>query len=340
VSVTDFGAQVSACGMKNANGMTVRILSYGGVIQSIEVPDRNGRTADVVLGAGSGETCRACACNAAVIGRVANRIGNGRFSLGGKETVLDANEGTTTLHGASGNYGQRDFTVLEHTDSLVRLGLREEGEGGFPGGASVVVTYTLSEDNTLSVEYEVTPEETTPVNVTNHAYFNLAGHASGTVDDQVLQLEADLYTPADRKDIPTGEILSVKGTPFDFRRGARLGDAMADLELFGDWHGGFDHNLVLRGRGFRQAGAASDPASGRKMTLFTDLPGVQLFTANFFGKMRIEGKGGVRYPLHAGFCLETQYFPDSVNKPHFPDCIVRAGETFRTKTAFRFGAGA
>jgi aldose 1-epimerase len=333
------GGQVWKCELKNGSGVSAEILSLGATIHSLSVPGRDGRSADVILGKDdvAGYLSPGAAA-AATIGRVANRIAGHSFDLGGKTYVLDANERDKTLHGGSGNYALRNFSVVEATGTLVRLAARDLGEAGFPGEAAIEVAFTLKPDNTLLIQYCAVPTQDTPINFTNHAYFNLAGHDSGEVDGQELQIDADFFTPADEEDIPTGEIAKVAGTPFDLTSPRNLGDAMRELQAFGDGHGGYDHNYVLRGAGFRKVAEAADPASGRVMEVYTDLPGLQLYTANMIAPGLI-GKAGATYGKHGGFCLETQYFPDTMHRPHFPSCIVAADAVYRTETAYRFVAG-
>ena len=319
-----------------AGDVRAEVITYGATIHKILAPDRNGKIADVILGkddmAGyAGEPAPA----AAVIGRVANRIKNHSFSLNGKRYILDANEGKNTLHGGCGNYAYKNFAVVEATDGLVRLAARDGGEAGFPGEVAVEVCYSLYEDGTLLIEYSAIPTYDTPINLTNHVYFNLAGQESGTIDSHALSVDAGFYTPADARDIPTGEILKTSKTPFDFTKPQILGDAMAGLARAGDRHGGYDHNFVLNGIGWRKVAEAKDGASGRAMEVYTDLPGMQLYTANML-KAGTRGKGGVVYGPHSGFCLETQFFPDTVHKPHFPGGLAPANELFTTATAYRF----
>ena len=330
------GSHVWRASLANESGVSADILTLGATIHSIKAPDRLGRVSDVILGKKDVDGyLDSRACSAAVIGRVANRIKGHRFPRHGKVIMLDANERKNTLHGGSGNYARRNFALVEADSSHAVLALRDHGEGGFPGEVDIQVTYSLNDDNELMVEYLALPTEDTPINITNHAYFNLAGHSAGRIDRHELYINANFYTPADREDIPTGEILRVKDTPFDFTRARPLGEAMDELAEYGDKHGGYDHNFVLNGSGWRVAAAAHDPKSGRYLEVFTDLPGLQLYTANFIEE-GTPGKGKAIYGKHSGFCLETQYFPDSVHQPHFPDCVVWAGEIFETATAFRF----
>ena len=321
----------------NAGCISVEIITYGATIHRILAPDRRGDMADVILGKDdlAGYAARG-APSAAFIGRVANRIKNHAFAMNGKKHVLEANEGSTTLHSAGGNYAAKNFAVIEAGDAKLRLAARDLGEAGFPGEVSVEVLYTV-DDDALTVEYCAIPTADTPINFTNHAYFNLAGQDGGPVYGHTLTIDANFYTPSDKHDIPTGEILKTAKTPFDFTKPRNLGEAMKELEYSGDRHNGFDHNYVLNGDGWRKVAQASDESSGRILEIFTDLPGVQLYTANNI-KEGTKGKGGATYQRHSGLCLETQFFPDSIHKPHFPGGIAMAYELFSTATAYRFKA--
>jgi aldose 1-epimerase len=318
-----------------AGGLTAEILTLGAVIHRLSVPGRGGKLADVVLGAPDlGGYLSAGFPAAAVIGRVANRIKGAAFTLGGREYRLTANERANTLHSGAGNYAARNFELAEAGGSMARLTLRDGGEGGFPGIVDVEVTYSLA-DGALEISYRAKPLEDTPINITNHVYFNLSGHASGAACRQELSVNADYYTPADGEDIPLGDLRGVEGTPFDLRRPRALGEAMDDLADWGDKHNGFDHNFVLNGQGQRLAARACDPGSGRIMEVYTDLPGMQLYAGNFIAG-GTGGKDGASYGPHHGFCLETQHFPNAVNQPGFPNCVVKAGEVFSSETVFRF----
>ena len=319
-----------------AGDVTVEIISYGATIHRVYAPDRNGNIADVILGRDdlAGYTSPGAAAGS-VIGRVANRIKNHSFTINGKRYILDANERKNTLHGGSGNYAHKNFAVVEATDTLVRLATRDCGEGGFPGEISVEVCYTLSDDGMLMIEYSAVPTLDTPINLTNHVYFNLEGQGSGTVYGHTLSIDAGYYTPSDSKNIPTGEIFSVRRTPFDFLKPRNLGEAMIELERSGNIFNGYDINFVLNGEGWRKIAEARDEGSGRALDVFTDLPGVQLYTANNLRDGAV-GKDGAKYLPHAGFCLETQFFPDTIHKPHFPGGLAYANELFATATAYRF----
>ncbi|MDR2104100.1 MAG: galactose mutarotase [Treponema sp.] len=329
------GENVWRCTLKNKGGMSAQIITLGAIIQSIRTADREGNFENVVLGRSDLAGYLAPRSpSAAVIGRVANRIKGHTFQIGGKVYDLAANEGNNTLHGGPGNYGRRNFALVEADDTLVRLALRDHGEAGFPGEVDVEVCYRLNDEGLL-IQYRVIPTEDTPLNLTNHVYFNLAGHGSGPINEQELQLEADFYTPADDENIPTGEILRTKGTPFDFSSPRKFGPAIAELAASGDKKGGFDHNFVLNGRGMRKVAWARDGQSGRVMEVFTDLPGMQLFTANHMQE-GTPGNDGASYTRHGAFCLETQFFPNTVHVPHFPCCIVPANTVFSSATAYYF----
>ena len=319
-----------------AGGVAAEIISYGATVHKLSAPGRGGKLADVVLGRDALEGYLNPGTPAAsVIGRVANRISGHSFSLNGKRHVLDANEKKNTLHGGRGNYAHKNFAVTDATGELVRMVLRDRGEGGFPGEITVEVCYSLLEDGTLLMEYTAIPTVDTPINLTNHIYFNLAGQGSGPIYGQELSINANYYTPSDSRNIPTGEVFSVKKTPYDLRKPRNLGEAIRALEKAGGIHNGFDINFVLKGDGWRKIAEASDAGSGRAMEVYTDLPGVQLYVGNHI-KEGIAGKNGAAYGPHSGFCLETQFFPDSIHNPHFPGGIAFANELFTTATAYKF----
>ena len=319
-------------------GISVEVISYGATVHKLLAPDRDGKYEDVILGKDNIKGYLDAGTPAAsVIGRVANRISKHSFSLNGKRYNLVANEKKNTLHSASGNYARKNFSVIDATDKLVRMALRDCGEGGFPGEATIEVCYSLPGDGTLLMEYAVIPTMDTPVNLTNHIYFNLAGQGSGAVYGHTLSINADYFTPSDSRNIPTGEIFSVKKTPYDLRKPRNLGEALDELEKSGGIHNGFDINYVLKGDGWRKIAEAAEEGSGRVMEVFTDLPGVQLYAGNHI-REGIAGKDGAKYRAHSGFCLETQFFPDSIHNPHFPGGIAFANELFTTATSYRFSA--
>jgi aldose 1-epimerase len=335
------GTVVERFTLRNANGVQVVLSSLGAAIHSLQAPGRDGRTADVVLGFDSlDEWVANPPFFGVVVGRYANRIAGGRFSLDGVSYSLATNNGPNHLHG-----GARGFDkVVWAAESVAGAGgdavrftyLSPEGEEGYPGTLTVSVVYTLAADNTLRLDYTATTDKATVVNFSNHAYFNLAG--TGTILAHELHINADRYTPVDPTLIPTGELAPVEGTPFDFRKataiGARIAADHAQIRI----GGGYDHNFAINGTAgeLRLAARAFDPLSGRTLEVRTTEPGVQLYTANFASP--IQGRGGQAYPRHAGFCLETQHFPDSPNHPSFPSTTLRPGETFRSTTVFAFGA--
>lgn len=344
VQQTDYGklrdgTAVDLYTLTNAHGVVARVITYGGILTEWHVPGRDGKMADVVLGCPDLKTYEAGhPFFGAIAGRVANRIANARFTLDGHDYRLAANSGAHALHG-----GRKGFDkYVWHAEpapaedgAAVRLTRTSpDGEEGYPGNLKVAVRYTLTDRDELRIDYEATTDRPTPVNLTNHTYFNLAGHASGTVLDQVMTIAADRYTPADETLVPTGRIEPVKGTPFDFTRPTVIGSR------FGELKGkpvGYDTNYVLNAAGklLEVAARAQDPHSGRVLEMHTTEPGVQFYTGNFLdGKQ--PGKGGVRYGQYAGFCLEAQHFPDAVHHPNFPPIVLRPGETYKQTTIYRF----
>ncbi|MET0556954.1 MAG: aldose epimerase family protein [Vicinamibacteria bacterium] len=329
------GRAVPVFTLTGTGGAVVRVMPFGATVLSIRVPDRDGRPGEVVLGYDGLDGYLADRCfMGVVVGRYGNRIRGGRFTLDGREVVLDTNDGANHLHGGRQGFHRRLFEAEPAGDDalLLRL-LSADGDGGYPGRLDVSVTYTLAADQTLSVDYEATTDRATPVNLTQHSYFNLAG--AGSVLDHLLTIEADAYTPVDASLIPTGERAPVAGTPFDFTRptaiGARIGEGHEQLR-----HGhGYDHNFVLRGGGLRQAARLEDPGSGRVLDVRTTEPGLQFYSGNFLGG-EPAGRGGGAYAPHDGLCLETQAFPDSPNQPDFPSTIVRPGAPYRSRTVFAF----
>jgi aldose 1-epimerase len=332
------GMSVDLFVLTNAKGAVAKIMTYGAIITELHVPDRDGKSDDVELGFDNLEQYLAGhPCFGATIGRVTNRIGKARFTLDGKEYQLVANSGPNSIHGGKKGFDKvvwkGEPAESQEGPAVKMTYLSADGEEGYPGNLSVAVVFTLTNENALKLEYTATTDKPTPVNLTNHSYFNLAGAKSGSdVLEHELMLAADKYTPTDDQLIPTGEIAEVKGTPLDFTRPEKIGARIKDITI-----GGYDHNYVLNSGGKTLALGARvyEPKSGRVMEMWTTEPGVQLFTANFFNG-KIKGKGGVAYPKYGGFCLETQHFPDSVNRPNFPSTILRPGETYRQTTIYRF----
>lgn len=331
------GTEIQEYTLKNG-GLSVNVLNLGGVIRSLWVPDRNGRAEDVVLGYADLEGyLRNEAFFGCVIGRYANRIAQSRFTINQKAYLLVPNEGKNSLHGGAGGFHRQLWDGRVTQNALVLRRTSPDGEEGFPGNLEVTVAYSLHSDRSLRIRYLAESDADTYVNLTNHTFFNLNGHASGDADGHILKIYADHYTPADRNGIPTGEILSVKNSPFDFRRAKPIGrDIGADHEQLAN-AGGYDRNFVLRANGYGIAAEAYSPQSGRKLTVHTTMPGLQLYTGN---KLNGEaGKGGARYQKRQGFCLETQFFPDTPNTPHFPSCLLRKGAMYDHTTVYRFTCG-
>jgi aldose 1-epimerase len=340
------GQQVKLYTLRNGNGMEVKIMNYGGIIKSLRVPDSEGNVDDVVLGFKSlDEYVEKSTYFGTLVGRYANRIAGGKFTLDGRTHELPINNRPggkpCTLHG-----GKKGFDSVVWNAEPVRqndmVGVHlhytsEDGEQGFPGTMHTTVTYWLTAGNELRVQYRASTDKPTPVNLTQHAYFNLDGEGDGTVLDHRLTLNASHYTPVNEGLIPTGKIAPVEGTPFDFteprRIGARIDADHPQIEIAG----GYDHNFVLDHQKDRMGLAARvvEPDTGRIMEVYTDQPGVQLYTGNFLDGSLV-GKSGEKYVKNGGFCLETQHFPDSPHHPNFPDTILRPGETLETETIFTF----
>jgi aldose 1-epimerase len=335
------GKDVYLYTLKNKSGMKVAITNYGGTIVSLKVPDRSGRMDDVVLGFDdlNGYLGKQ-AFLGATIGRYANRIANGRFTLDGKQYQLPINNPPNSLHGGPEGFDKRVWAPQEYSDAKGdHLALRyssKDGEEGYPGNLDTEVVFTLGARNELRIDYSATADKPTVVNLTNHSYFNLAGQGNGDILKHRLTLFASRFTPVDQTLIPTG-IRSVAGTPFDFRQptaiGARIGEADEQLKFAR----GYDHNFVLDngGREPRLAARVVEPDSGRVLEVLTTQPGVQFYTGNFLDGS-IHGKGGKAYQYRYGFCLETQHFPDSPNHPDFPSTVLKPGEQFRSTTVYRF----
>ena len=324
-----------------AGALSCDVITFGGSLQSLRVPDRTGRPVDVLLGFDALEPYRTHGKSlGALVGRYANRIGGARFTLDGQTCQLAANNnGVNHLHGGLVGFNQRVWTVEEAAEDRLTLSLfSPDGEEGYPGDLTVRVTYALTEEG-LTIRYRAECGRSTVCNLTNHAYFNLSGHDSGPVLDQVIQLLADFYTPTDPLSIPTGEIAPVEGTPMDLRTpapiGARIGEDFPQLLQAG----GYDHNWIPNGRPgtLRPIARAFSETTGISMEVLSTLPGVQFYTGNYLDGCPA-GKGGAPYANRWGFCLETQFYPDSPNHENFPSCVLRPGEVFDHTAAFRFSA--
>ena len=321
------------------------IITWGGAVRSLTVPDQNGAPVDVALGFDTLEGYMAQdKYIGALVGRYANRIGGAKFTLNGREYPLAANNGANSLHGGLVGFNAQVWTVdrLDERSAVLSL-FSPDGQEGYPGNLTVQVTYTLA-DGALSIEYRAKSDADTVCNLTNHTYFNLSGHGGDSVEGQYIRLYASRYTPAGPGSIPTGEIAPVDGTPMDLRTvqpiGAHISDAFDQLTLAGGW----DHNWAVDGWGgaecqdiLRPAARAWSPDTGILMDAFTTLPGVQFYAGNFLSGCPA-GKGGAVYGDRCGFALETQYFPDSPNHPNFPSAVLKAGEEYYSKTVYRFGS--
>jgi len=346
--VTPAGDSVDVYTLTNANDMSMRVTNYGGVILSLRVPDREGTVEDVVLGFDSlkGYTREAYrAANpyfGALIGRYGNRIDEGQFSIDGQTHTLETNDGANHLHGGAEGFDQVvwDAEPYQRGDStgVVLSHTSPDGHGGYPGRLDVEVTYTLTSDNELAIDYQANTTEATHVNLTQHSYFNLDGEGDGDILDHRLMLGADAFTPVDSTLIPTGQFRDVDGTPFDFAEPSPIGARIdADNRQLGI-AGGYDHNFVLRRQDSavpHRAARVYDPDSGRLMTVRTTEPGLQFYSGNFLDGS-FTGKSGEPYGVHAGFALETQHFPDSPNQSNFPSTLLRPDETYTSRTVYAF----
>ena len=352
--------------LRNNSGMEVSLTDYGAAIVSLIVPDRRGRSVDIVLGHddaagyenGSGSI-------GAIVGRFANRIGGAAFEMNGKLYKLTANNGPNCLHGGRDPYSKRlwnikvPFTKVSSRDvattyaaesisdkgpsnSSMNLEARQitfcldspDGDQGFPGNLHIEVTYTLTDEGELHIDYYAVSDADTPLNLTNHSYFNLNGHSSGSVLGQQCCIYADCFTPVDKNTLPTGEVRMVDGTQFDFRRPEAFIDHMRTADEQLRLCGGFDHNFIPNGEGYRKAAELHSEKSGIHMKVMTDLPGLQLYTSN--GMNGESGKGGCIYDRFSAVCFETQYWPDSVNREAFPGGVLKAGEVFTSRTTYSF----
>ncbi|MDE2646259.1 MAG: galactose mutarotase [Bacteroidota bacterium] len=335
------GEEVERFRLRNTTGAEASIITYGATLVSLITPGRDGIMEDIVLGHDSlAGYLEANPYFGSIVGRYANRIAEGAFTLDGETYTLARNNGPNHLHGGVKGFDKANWEVEQIIEDTNQVGVSlnyvsADGEEGYPGTLEVRVTYLLTEDNRLIVDYEATTDKATPVNLTQHAYFNLAGGRS--VEDHHLTLAASHYTPVDSTLIPTGVILSVEGTAFDFRGGNRIGEQIDDDDQQLLYGGGYDHNFVLdRVSGdLVLAATVLEPESGRILEVHTTKPGMQFYTGNFLDGS-ITGKNGVRYGRRSGFCLETQYYPDSPNQPNFPSSILRPGEVYQTQTVFAF----
>jgi aldose 1-epimerase len=338
---TKTGEAVELYTLANARGMEATIMTYGGILVSLRAPDRNGKLEDVVLGFDTLDSYLADPPPpyfGALIGRYGNRIAKARFTLDGVEYKLAQNNGPNHLHGGIRGFDKVVWKARTPAPRTLELTyLSKDGEEGYPGNLTTTVTYTVTDNNELKLDYSATTDKDTVLNLTNHSYFNLAGRGESDILGHKLMIDADRFLPTDAGQIPTGEMRSVEGTPFDFRQprviGERIDAADEQLKL----GGGYDHCYVLNARGAVPTLAArvSEPKSGRVMEVLTTQPGVQIYTGNKLDG-RFQGKGGKPYPRRSGLCLETQHFPDSPHQPKFPPVVLKPGASFQSTTVYRF----
>ncbi|MFI7699691.1 aldose epimerase family protein [Nonomuraea sp. NPDC049480] len=336
------GKKIDVYTLRNSGGMRVKILTYGGILQSIEVPGSGGEFANVTLGFDNlSDYVKKSPYFGCITGRYANRVAKGRFTLDGKRYRLAANDGPNHLHGGVKGFDKRIWKAepFKRHDSvgLVLTYTSPDGEEGYPGTLRTKVVYTLTGDNRIRMDYRATTSRPTIVNLTNHAYFNLRGEGNGRILGHELQINASRYTPVDKTLIPTGRIARLGGTPLDFREPTAIGERIDSRNQQMVRGGGYDHNYVLdsRGQGLEVAARVVEPDSGRVLEVITDQPGLQFYSGNFLdGTLR--GTGGRSYPKRSGFALESQHFPDSPNRKNFPSTVLRPGDVYRTTTIYAF----
>lgn len=342
IGKTSEGTTVDEFTLANAAGLKAKVITYGAILTELHVPDRKGKLDDVVLGFDKLDSYLAGhPFFGATVGRVTNRIAKGKFTLDGKEYSLAVNNGPNSLHGGKKGFDKVVWKA-EPIQEPARVGVRlryvsPDGEEGYPGTLHVAVTYTLTDKNELRIDYEATTDKATPVNLTNHSYFNLGGITADDILGHELMIAADQYTPADATLIPTGELASVQGTPLDFRKPIAIGKRIDALKQYPG--GGYDHNFVLNSQDKSLALGArvTDPKSGRILEMLTTEPGVQLYTGNFLDG-KVLGKRGTAYKKYHGFCLEAQHYPDAINQSKFPSIVLRPGQKYTQTTVYRFAA--
>lgn len=331
------GREVYLYTIENNAGVKAGIITRGATLNNFICPDKNGVMGDIIAGFDTilGHI-NSGTFTGAVVGQYANRIANGEFILGGEKYELTKNEnGVTCLHGG-GEYNSALWRPMIIDDNAIEFSYTSpDGENGFPGNVDVTVTYLLTDRNELEIHYKAVSDKDTIINLTNHAYFNLGTTASGDILDTELMIDADFYTPTDERSIPTGEILSVENTPFDFRTPKKIGKDISSDDPQLVMARGYDHNFCLNGepRAFKVFAKARDEKSGRTLEVSTDLPGVQFYTGNYMDGET--GKDGIGLDKHYGFCLETQFYPDTPNRQQFPSCTLKAGEEFKSVTVFK-----
>jgi aldose 1-epimerase len=341
---TSDGQEVSLYRMKNKNGMEVAITNYGATVVSLTAPDRNGKFADVVLGYDDVQGYEnGTSYFGGTIGRYGNRIGHGKFTLNGKTYALPKNDGDNTLHGGTIGFNKRIWQAKDVSTAAAPAMqfeyVSKDGEEGFPGTLTAIVKFTLTNTNELRIDYSASTDKPTVVNLTNHSYFDLAGEGQGDILQHQLTLHASRFTPIDATLIPTGELRAVKGTPFDFTKATAIGARINQDDEQLKFGKGYDHNFVLDRTkpGLITVAEVYEPTSGRVMQVLTTEPGIQFYSGNFLDGSA-HGKGGKAYGHRSAFCLETQHFPDSPNKPKFPSTVLNPGGHYRTTTIYKFSA--
>ncbi len=336
---TSAGETAELYTLENGTGMQVTVSTLGGAVTKILVPDKNDIPTDVALGYDSPAGYEQGTCYlGALIGRHANRIKGGRISVGGREYPLFCNNGKNHLHGGKSGFDRKLWSAKEAENALLLSYRSKDGEEGYPGNLEVTVAHSLSEDGTLTLDYTAVCDKDTVCNLTSHSYFNLAGHASGPVTGQYIQVLADYYTPADSESLPTGEIAKVEGTPMDLRSPVRIGEHIDDDFEQLRFAGGYDHNWIISGQAgtLRKMAFAYDEGTGISLSAYTTLPGMQFYSGNYLDDAGT-GKGGAPYGKRWGFCLESQYYPNAMAIDHFKKPVLRAGDVYRETTAYRFG---
>ncbi len=330
--------------LTNNNNIEISITNYGGTVTSLKVPDKTGQVKDIVLGFNDLKSyLNDHPYFGSIIGRYGNRIANGKFSLNGKEYILAKNNGTNNLHGGIKGFDKQIWNVNEIKDKssvgIELTYLSKDGEEGFPGNLSVAVTYTINNNNEFRIDYKATTDIVTICNLTNHSYFNLSGEGNGSILDHEVMIKANKYTPINSSLITTGELADVTGTPFDFQTPTPIGKNINEDNLQLKYAGGYDHNYVLDkpkdSKALLLAATVNNPKSGRSMDVLTTEPGIQFYSGNFLDGTLV-GKSGKNYNQRYGFCLETQHYPDSPNKPNFPSTILEPGQTYLTSTIYKF----
>ena len=340
---TAAGENVDLYTLRNSKGVEAKITNYGGIVVSLKVPDRNGKFDDVVLGFNDLESylTKNDPYMGALIGRYGNRIAKGRFTLNSVEYKLAVNNGENHLHGGIKGFDKVIWTGHEMKTpagpAVVLTYLSKDNEEGYPGNLNVRVVYTLTNKNELKIDYSATTDKDTVTNLTHHSYFNLAGEGNGDILSHVVTINANRFVPTDAGSIPTGELKSVAGTPFDFLKATAIGARINKDDEQLKFGNGYDHTWVINGRGMRLAATAYEATSGRVMQVWTTEPGMQFYTGNFLNGT-LTGKSGKVYARRTGFCFETQHYPDSPNQPSFPTTTLKKGQTLKSTTIYRFSA--